>query len=247
MGLSATPAVQGRGQMSHPGSARYAVGGFPAMSLPNWMSTWVGAALLTAGLVEGLVPFSTRNHIVEHVVAVCLAIVGGVLLIVVLSRRNPALRGQVLLSVVLLSAAASLSLYPVLYDYEVFFKVDVYICAVFSVLGLVFVLLPFRDRRRATETIAKGFVAVGAVVVVAAVVESVIPLAIMYGPGCPHLLISALFTHACSDWFAMPPLHYLFLDLVIPVVVGVVLVLVGVRTLRSADGKVTQRAANAAE
>ncbi|ATO67771.1 hypothetical protein BB737_09790 [Mycobacterium avium subsp. hominissuis] len=217
------------------------------MSLPHWISTWVGAALLTAGLVEGLVPFSTRNHTVEHVLAVCLAIVGGVLLIVVLSRRNPALRGQVLLSVVLLSAAASLSLYPVLYDYDVFFQVDVYICALLSVLGLLFVLLPLRGRRPATKTIAKGFVAVGAVVVVAAVVEALIPLDTLYGPGCPHLLISTLFTHACSDWFAMPALHYLFLDLVIPVVIGVVLLSVGVLTLRSADGEATQQAADAAE
>lgn len=233
--------------MSHPRSARDAAGGFPAMSPPNWISTWVGAALLTAGLVEGLVPFATRNHTVERVLAIGFAIVGAVLLIVVLSRRNPALRAQVLLSVVLLSAAASLILYPVLYDYDVFFKVDVYICAVLSVLGLLFVLLPFWGRGLATKSIAKGFVAIGAVVVAAAVVESVIPLDTIYGPGCPRLLISAVFTHACSDWFAMPPLHYLFLDLVIPGAIGVVLLLVGVLMLRSANGKAAQRAADPAQ
>ncbi len=232
--------------MSQPRSARDEAGGFSAMSLPNWISTWVGAALLTAGLVEGLVPFATRNHTVERVLAIIFAIGGAVLLIVVQSRRNPALRGQVLLSVVLLSAAASLILYPVLYDYDIFFKVDVYICALFSVLGLLLVLLPFRGRSLATESIAKATVAIGAVVVAAAVVESLIPLDTMYGPGCPRLLISAVFTHACSDWFAMPALHYLFLNLVIPGVIGVVLLLAGGLTLRSANGEAASRAADTA-
>jgi serine/threonine protein kinase len=222
--------------------------GFSAMTLLSSIFTCVGAALLTAALVLALIPFDDRNDAVERFLAFGLAIAGVVLLIVVFSRRNSDRRGRVLLSVVLLSAAVSLILWSVLYHHFWLFKADVYICAVFSVLGLLFVLLPLRGHP-ATPAIAKGFVAIGAVVAVATIVESLMmSQGAMYGGDCPHSLLEVLFAHACPDWISISisPLHYLFLDLVLPAAVGVVLLVVGV-TLRAAVGKTAHKASNATE
>jgi hypothetical protein len=124
-----------------------------------------------------------------------------------------------------------------------FWQKDVYVCAVFSVLGLLFLLLPLRGRPL-TRAVAKGFVVVGPVIVMVAVVESLISQAALYGGDCSHSLISIVFAHACPDWFTNP-VHLLFLELVIPAAVGVVLLLVGVSMLRSANGNATHRGATA--
>lgn len=221
-----------------PAPAPPVAGGLAAMSRRNWTSTWIGTAVLTAGLVPALLPLAVGYASFWHKLEVVLAVAGVALLIAALSRRGNRQRGLVLLSVVLLSTATSAFLCLMFYlrNYNWFIRGDVYACAVFSGLGMV-LLLPLLRGRPASRPTAVTVAGSGAVAVIGAVVEFLIPVEALYGAGaCPSSLMSEAFAHACPDYFSadITVSHYVWLNFVIPAAVGIALLLVGVSMLRSA-------------